>query len=321
MSDFSEKIAVSVICTTYNQEKYIRDTLDGLVMQKTNFPFEIIVHDDASPDSTADIVREYEAKYPDLIRPIYETENQYYNKGVIRRVCSEKARGRYFAFCEGDDYWTDPLKLQKQFDFMEAHPDYSLCACSVDWVDQLSGKIIPKGRTDKDKDVSIEDLILEKKGRLFVFVSYFLKREYYENQPSWDFPIGDYPLAVYAAMNGKVHMLADVMCVYRYNAAGSWSQRMNGDEQRKRVSERMITSLENMNRFSGGKYEKVIHERILSQRYICALMSHDFSIIKQDPELYQMHMERKPLLRLSDRMRCSMPKTYHLINRLLKREE
>lgn len=123
-----EPIMVSVCCLVYNHEPYLRECFDGFVMQKTNFPIEILVHDDASTDHSADIIREYTAKYPDLFKPIYQTENQY-SKGIPISATYQfpRARGKYIALCEGDDDWTDPLKLQKQVDFMEEHPVYSLC--------------------------------------------------------------------------------------------------------------------------------------------------------------------------------------------------
>ena len=120
---------VIIRCTTYNHEPYIRDCLEGFVMQHTTFPFYAIVHDDASIDGTASIVQEYAEKYPDIIHPIIETENQYSkHDGSLRRImdgASKKAN--YIAFCEGDDYWTDPLKLQKQVDFLEEHKEFDMC--------------------------------------------------------------------------------------------------------------------------------------------------------------------------------------------------
>ena len=116
---------VSVVCTTYNHEKYIRQCLDGFVMQKTTFPIEIIVHDDASTDDTVRIVREYEEKHPNLFNNIYRTENWYsQGKNIWGYLFAQKARGKYIALCEGDDYWIDPYKLQKQVDFLEGHPEY-----------------------------------------------------------------------------------------------------------------------------------------------------------------------------------------------------
>lgn len=125
------KTLVAIKCAVYNHEPYLRDCLEGFVMQQTNFPFVAIVHDDASIDNSAAIIREYEAKYPDIIKPIYETENLYSKgDGSVDRIMNaaiEATGAKYIAMCEGDDYWTDPLKLQKQVDFMEANPECGLC--------------------------------------------------------------------------------------------------------------------------------------------------------------------------------------------------
>lgn len=152
----SDEVLVSILCITYNQEKYIRQCLDGFMMQKTNFKFEVLIHDDASTDGTADIIREYEQKYPDIIRPIYQTENQW-SKGIPVNSTFNYPRvtGKYVAMCEGDDYWTDQYKLQKQVDFLEKHPDYSMCAsnCLIEYIgiNKSPQKYIPfrvlKGRT------------------------------------------------------------------------------------------------------------------------------------------------------------------------------
>jgi len=133
-------ILVSICCLAYNHEPYIRECLEGFMMQKTTFPFEVLIHDDASTDNTATIIREYEAQYPDIIKPIYQSENQY-SKGVgVTRVYQfSRAKGKYIAMCEGDDYWTDPYKLQKQVDFLEANPDYSSCWCRFKTLSQENG--------------------------------------------------------------------------------------------------------------------------------------------------------------------------------------
>lgn len=124
----NREVLVTVRCITYNHEKFIRDALEGFVMQRTNFRFEAIIHDDCSTDGTATIIREYAERYPSIIKPIFETENQYSKKdGSLNQIMSDHTRGKYIALCEGDDYWTDPLKLQKQVEFMETHPDYSMC--------------------------------------------------------------------------------------------------------------------------------------------------------------------------------------------------
>ena len=116
---------VSVRCITYNQQSFIAQTLDGFLSQETDFPFEVIVHDVASTDKTADVIREYEKKYPKIIKPIYETENQYSkNDDSLDKIVDSACKGKYIAFCEGDDYWIDPLKLQKQISFLEKNLDY-----------------------------------------------------------------------------------------------------------------------------------------------------------------------------------------------------
>ena len=120
---------VSICCLTYNHAPFIRKCLDGFLMQQTDFPIEILIHDDCSTDGTTEIIKEYAAQYPDVIFPLYEEENKYSRGGAGKMDLYNynRARGRYIAYCEGDDYWTDPLKLQKQVDFMESHPEYSVC--------------------------------------------------------------------------------------------------------------------------------------------------------------------------------------------------
>lgn len=121
---------VSICCLTYNHAAFVAESLDGFLRQETNFGVEILIHDDASTDGTDAIIREYAEKYPDRIFPLYEEVNQCTNgySGMMDIVFNySRARGKYIAYCEGDDYWTDPLKLQKQVDFMESHPDYSVC--------------------------------------------------------------------------------------------------------------------------------------------------------------------------------------------------
>lgn len=120
-----DEIMVSVSCLTYQHEKYLRQALDSMLMQKTTFAYEIIVHDDASTDNTAAIIREYAGKYPKIIRPILQKENQYSRQiSITHKFILPAARGKYLAYCEGDDYWTDPYKLQKQVDFLEEHPEF-----------------------------------------------------------------------------------------------------------------------------------------------------------------------------------------------------
>lgn len=131
MSDETKNIVVTIRCAVYNHEPYLRDCLEGFVRQRTNFRFVAVVHDDCSTDNSAAIIREYEQKYPNIIRPIYETQNQWSkHDGSVDRIIRDavvETRPKYIALCEGDDYWIDPYKLQKQVDFMDTHLDYSMC--------------------------------------------------------------------------------------------------------------------------------------------------------------------------------------------------
>ena len=139
----NRELMVTIRCLAYNHESYIRQCLEGFVMQKTNFRFEAIVHDDASTDGTAAIIREYAEKYPDIIKPIFETENQYSKRdGSIRRIMNEHTHGKYVAMCEGDDYWIDPLKLQKQVDFLENNQEYGMCYTNCNVFFQKKQKMI-----------------------------------------------------------------------------------------------------------------------------------------------------------------------------------
>lgn len=128
---------VSILCDAFNHENFIEDALRGFLKQTTNFPFEIVVHEDASSDRTAAILKKYQEQYPEQIRVIFQTQNQFSKKGLNlwRDITFKEARGKYIALCEGDDYWIDPLKLQKQVDFLESHPDYV-----ISWTNYLNSK-------------------------------------------------------------------------------------------------------------------------------------------------------------------------------------
>lgn len=212
------KILVSIRCLVYNHEPYLRQCLDGFVMQKTNFSFEAIVHDDASTDGSAAIIREYAEKYPDIIKPIYETENQYSkHDGSLTRIMNAACRGKYVAICEGDDYWIDPLKLQKQVDFMESHPDYLLCGTNglILWD---NGTNAPEyfNRNFMSRELMPEDVIgkwpfptasLMYRRELFALLDCFKCRTYN----------GDIRIILVALANGRIWSLSDVTTVYRKN--------------------------------------------------------------------------------------------------------
>jgi len=205
-------LMVSIRCITYNHEPYIRQCLEGFVMQKTNFRFEAIVHDDASTDGTATIIREYAEKYPDIIKPIYETENQYSkHDGSLARIMDEACKGKYIACCEGDDYWTDPQKLQKQVDFMESHSEYGLIYTKVNVYDQKLKKITGKWGGAADSKTLLRALPIPTLSILFRNRIYEkFKRDITEH---WLF--GDIPLCNYFVNESKIKYLDEITGVYR----------------------------------------------------------------------------------------------------------
>ena len=218
--DSKETPLVSICCIAYNQEKYIRETLEGFLKQKTSFPFEILIHDDASTDRTTDIIREYAAKYPGIIKPICQTENQH-SKGIPVGITFNypRAQGKYIALCEGDDFWTDPLKLQKQFDFMEANPDYALCCSDASKLIEESGITY----TNKLSPTSRELTYRELNGDIHVITAtIFMRRDCvnacYQTIPKLKkrkWLMGDLPLVLYIAANHKVYYIADTLACYR----------------------------------------------------------------------------------------------------------
>ena len=136
---------VSIWCVTYNHAPYVRDAIEGFINQQTDFEYEIIIHDDASTDNTANIIKEYESKYPTMIHGIYQAENQY-KKHLpsiewLQKIQRENCRGKYIAFCEGDDYWIDSNKLQMQIDYMEKHSECIMTLHNAVVIDYESGNV------------------------------------------------------------------------------------------------------------------------------------------------------------------------------------
>lgn len=317
------QIMVSVICNVYNHEPYVRDALEGFVSQKTDFPFEVLIHDDASTDRSAEIIREYEKKYPDIIKPIYQTMNQYSRGGAItKRFQLPRVKGKYIAMCEGDDYWTDPLKLKKQYDFMETNPDYALCACSTVWVDMRTGKTRNRCRTVEDCDISIEDIILQKMDRTFQYATVFLPAEIYMSRPEWarKFRVGDVPLALHAATCGKVRMLADVMAVYRAHSAGSWTARVNADAAYKtEMLQGMVDGLDAFNKATDFQHDAVITQRIKQQKYNIARTNRNLKAMRTG-ELREIYLARPLITRISDILACKTPGLHAAVCSVLKKE-
>ena len=159
-------ILVSIWCVTYNHELYIRDAIEGFLSQKTSFKYEIIIHDDASTDRTAEIIREYEQKHPNLMQCIYQTENQFVkNQPSIEwlwKIQFDNCKGKYIAICEGDDYWIDTKKLQLQVDYLEMHPECIMTAHNVIDLNHRNHTVSPVNLYLEDGVVPKERIISQK---------------------------------------------------------------------------------------------------------------------------------------------------------------
>jgi len=197
-------------------------------MQKTRFKYEVIIHDDCSTDGTTDIIREYAQKHPELIVPIFQSVNQYQNgnKRILATFVYPKARGKYIALCEGDDYWTDPLKLQKQVDFLESHPDYGMCYTKT--YKLYNNKIVGIWG---DEDCSFYGLL---NFRIIPTLSRVEKRSVYDkyiaeikpHEHNW--LMGDFPVLLFFSLESKIHLVNEVTGVYRVlDTSASHSKDMN----------------------------------------------------------------------------------------------
>ena len=218
---------VAIKCVTYNHEKYLKDALEGFVKQKTKFPFVAIVHDDASTDKTASILKEYADKYPDIILPIYETENQHSKfDGSLLRITTgalTATGAKYIAICEGDDYWTDPLKLQKQVDFLEDHPDYSMIFTSADVISPTNESSTMFSHLKAQEYSPIE---IYRKWSVptasVVFKKEVYSSELYSKLMSLKNPVmGDIQLFLACGNLGKIYCNNENTCVYRQLLTGA----------------------------------------------------------------------------------------------------
>ncbi len=281
-------IKVTVVCITYNHERYIAKCLDGIVMQQTDFPFEAIVYDDASPDKTAEIVKMYEEKYPEIIKPFYQknnTKSRGYNK---YHDIYPLAKGEYLAICEGDDFWTDPHKLQKQFDFMESHPDFSLC-CTGAYSAGDDNSFLPEmfSLPGGSHEMRTEDIIED--WRVATASLFYRKNKRVIDIPyKGDCGNGDYATAVYLALNGRVYYMDEPTCAYRVVSIGSFSYRSRSDpEFYKKVRTSYIEMLKRIDEYSEYKYTDIIKNKIEHDRFEMYRALGDYKSAKEFENRFQ----------------------------------
>jgi len=220
MNEDTRTLMVTIVCLAFNHESYIRNCLDGFVMQKTNFRFEAFVHDDASTDGTAAVIREYAEKYPDIIKPYYETENQY-SKGLtsFSRIINEHIHGKYVAFCEGDDYWISSNKLQLQVDYLQNNPECGMCYTDFNILFQnknIEWKSVFKNRpsTFPSQFESLDKWILSKK---YVGpMTWLAKKDLYLSTPKLESLDGTFVQYAHYYAFSKIHCIKEeTTAVYR----------------------------------------------------------------------------------------------------------
>lgn len=222
-----DKPLVSIFCLAYNHEKYISQAIDGFLSQKTGFKIEVIIHDDASTDNTAGIIREYANQYPEVIHPILQQTNLFKREGFIgiTKALLYQSSGKYIAICEGDDYWHDPLKLQKQVDAMEADEGISLVTSDVDVLHQRRGRLVQSVfRRTGNIPQPDEDLTLGLLTRKYIFITctFLLRRQSYldiiESNPeefSGKWPFGDMQIMLECSRLGRIHFIPESLATYR----------------------------------------------------------------------------------------------------------
>ncbi len=291
---------VSVCVVAFNHSNYIRQCIDGVLMQKVDFGIEILVHDDASTDGTAQILQEYERRLPSTIKVFYETENQYgkgtYKGGYRRGLLEPASRGKYIAVIEGDDYWCAPNKLAKQVGYLEEHDDVVLSCHAASVVDGVSGRRIgAMGMGSDDKNLIPKEII---RNWAVPTASWVYRKGSLDSYNDWSFdkPVGDFPFVLYSSTVGRVHYFHDQMSVYRYQVPGSWTSGLKDISKAYDNAWRWITMYESIDKVTAGHYHDDLIDAALPKLRMALVVS-DMN------RRSSFAVEAKNRLSLSDRMK------------------
>lgn len=294
-------IIISVICLTYNQNKYIEKCLDSLVNQETSFAYEILIHDDASTDGTIKMLKKYEKRYPQLIKVFYEEENQY-SKGIkVEEILYKNAKGKYFAFCEGDDYWTDHQKLQIQYNIMERYKDCTLCAHKVRKMTnsgtELKSIICPNDFRPGiiQGDHFLREYLKGDVNMLFQTSSYLIRKEIILGRPKELnlFGVGDVPMMIWAAYKGNIFYLDRICSNYRVAADGSTNQLSRKVDYAINRIKTNIAGFEAFNKLTNGKYWTAMKHRVYYYKAQCFFYDCSY---KDEIETIKSELSKKQIL-------------------------
>jgi glycosyltransferase involved in cell wall biosynthesis len=305
------KIMVTVFICTYNHKDYIRQAIESVLSQKTSYKYEIVIHDDASTDGTRSIIEEYLRQYPETIKAMLNEENLYQKDRHLFELRGQELfknwmKGKYCAILEGDDYWIDDNKLQYQIDFMESHKEYVACAHNTYKYNMYSGKK-RKMYCNKDHDVTIFDVV-DWKDRAFHANSLVFEREKMIDRPTFCEKmgeIGDYPMAIYLVLSGKIMYFKRVMSVYRYGVKGSFSERVNsgfyGEQKREEQHKKnYFDSLRMAMDYAGEENREYFEYKMGEGLFNRLNLQDDYPAIKKNPQCNEilMHWTRMARFRL-----------------------
>lgn len=310
---------ITVIVMTYNQIDYIRQTLDSILSQKIDVDFDILIHDDCSDDGTYQVLLDYQNKYFEKIRIIRHESRKFLIEGFNMMIFNHVVPyidSKYVAYCDGDDYWCDSLKLKKQYDFMESHIDYTMC-CHSAYQLKNNGDMSSSWYFGSDCDIDMSDIINDKPGIHIATSSIFLRSEIFKNFSEWrkSYPVEDVPLYMTAALFGKIYRISDIMCVYRQFAIGSWSTQNKNDVKRKidhlsKLKKSIVLFDEQTNH----QYRKLVSQNIESCDFRIAMLNSDFKdIFSNKNKRFLKRLPRKE--RLSLRLQYRLPCLYNLLHK------
>lgn len=284
---------VSISCATYNHEKYISKAIDSFLEQETDFPFEIIIGEDKSTDETLKILKEYQEKYPNIVKLIQWPENVGAKKNwaTILQTCT----GKYIANCEGDDYWTDPKKLQLQVDIMEQLPTCNISFHPAQQFNEDTNMFQDISvHSDSNELFSCSEIILGG-GNFCPSASLMFKKRLLDDFPDWFHaaPVGDYFLQILGALEGGALYIHKNMSVYRHMHHNSWSLTQNSFEQKSKTTVAIIKALDQLNESLKYHYQNEI-TAVQTKYYLEILRNQSFKR-KQREEFFNIHHKALPI--------------------------
>jgi glycosyltransferase involved in cell wall biosynthesis len=245
---------VDIVLIAYNHERYVGQAIESVLAQQTDFAYRLIIGDDCSTDNTQAIIKSYAEQYPNLIKTMLDSEHRgFRHKDRVGIKALDVCNAKYVAFLDGDDYWTDPSKLQKQVAFLETHPDFSICYHNARMFYEDGSRETTNWLQPDHKEVStLEDLLFV---NFIPTCSVVFRRGLLGEWPDWLFTLGmaDWPIHIMNAQHGKIEYLNEVMATYRVHDKGTWSSRTQVEQWLD-----VIRMLDHINVYLGLKYKKQV---------------------------------------------------------------